>query len=87
MARYIPTYDGRGIVTIFEDDTCGAWIRSIPEAEEHLQQQRKDAWDASIRPGASGILANHFLALSNSLSDALSFASELRGESEKRRAA
>lgn len=81
MARYIPTNDGQGIVVLFDESehtTCGAMIRSIPEAQDYLLSLRRDAWNERSR-----FLASIYLTLSNSLSDALTYAEELRGEGEK----
>lgn len=81
--HFIPTYDGRGIVALFEERgggiTCRPWIRSIPEAESAMQKIRRDAWDSCV---------DVFLEMANDMADALTFAAELRAEAEaKRRAA
>lgn len=76
---YIPTRDGRSIVT---DDADGcARVLTISTAEFILQNHLKSAWDEAARNG-SGYVANCFLSWANDISDALDRAAGFRAEAE-----
>lgn len=85
MARYIPTADGRFIVDAGDKITGPTHVLTIDTANHLLQHWRREAEteDAS----GSRYLPAMFQGLANSLSDALTYAEELRGEGGKTRAA
>lgn len=77
MRHFIPTYDGRGVVALFEEGdglTCSPWVRSIPEAENSLQKLRRDAWDSCV---------DVFLEMANDMAEAIARAAELRARSNQ----
>lgn len=82
MGRYLPTDNGRHIVTVYDDGICGSWIKTIEQAEWLLQSHRRDAWNGGSSDQRSSTLANMYLEWANSLTDALAYAAELRGEVE-----